>query len=565
MTSERRVPRDCYDACGALVRVATAASSTSAAIRTIPSAAASSAASARSPTTACSSTRPPRRHRSAGRGGEGRGSFEAVGWEQALELSSPTGWAIAAEDRARIVYSHYTGSFALLVVLLPDAADAPLGATEVAPDTICNDAGHTALGYMYGDVAGRLRSAHGRRTPGASSCGARTPRRRPPPARALARRGAGRGAWSWTRCAPPTAEPGRPAPAAVPGQRRRARLRADPRARPRRADRRGFLSAHTVGGSELLGRPRPAIRRGRGTDRRARGCVERAAHLYGAGPSLLWIGQGLQRQPRGGNVVRSVAALPAVTGNLGRAGAGFLYLNGFGNRGIDEDYLGALADYPDVPDARSRTWVLPTHLESPNVPRPSCAGTSTRWRRVRSRRACAGRSSARICSPWSPTCSQPTPSTSPTSCFRPRAGSSATTSSSPTSIARSRPRSRRPSRSGRRCPTARSSAAWRRAWGCTDPALLEPDEKIIAHVLEAHGDRPALRAAGEPGNRVDAGGRGPRCSSPTASYPTASGRHRARQCGRRGRRPRAPASPRRRRTPPARAAYDCSRRPRRGR
>ena len=55
--------------------------------------------------------------------------------------------------------------------------------------------------------------------------------------------------------------------------------------------------------------------------------VERAARVYGAGPSLLWIGQGLQRQPTGGNVVRAIGLLPAATGNLGRAGAGVLYLN----------------------------------------------------------------------------------------------------------------------------------------------------------------------------------------------------------------------------------------------
>ena len=39
------------------------------------------------------------------------------------------------------------------------------------------------------------------------------------------------------------------------------------------------------------------------------GDIERAAHWYGAGPSLLWIGQGFQRQPRGGNAVRAVAQL----------------------------------------------------------------------------------------------------------------------------------------------------------------------------------------------------------------------------------------------------------------
>src|SRR5271155_1437893 len=81
--------------------------------------------------------------------------------------------------------------------------------------------------------------------------------------------------------------------------------------------------------------------------------IERAAHLYGPGPSLLWIGQGLQRQPSGGNVVRSVAALPAMTGNVGRPGAGFLYLNGFGNRGVDEDDLSGARAYPEAPEAVS--------------------------------------------------------------------------------------------------------------------------------------------------------------------------------------------------------------------
>ena len=81
----------------------------------------------------------------------------------------------------------------------------------------------------------------------------------------------------------------------------------------------------------------PAYRR-----RRSR----RAAHWYGAGPSLLWIGQGFQRQPRGGNAVRAVAQLAALSGNLGQAGAGILYLNGTDSRGLDDDYV-AEADLPD--------------------------------------------------------------------------------------------------------------------------------------------------------------------------------------------------------------------------
>jgi anaerobic selenocysteine-containing dehydrogenase len=67
--------------------------------------------------------------------------------------------------------------------------------------------------------------------------------------------------------------------------------------------------------------------------------IERAAHWYGEGPSLLWIGQGFQRQPRGGNAVRAVAQLAALSGNLGHAGAGLLYLNGTDSRRLDYDYV----------------------------------------------------------------------------------------------------------------------------------------------------------------------------------------------------------------------------------
>ena len=45
--------------------------------------------------------------------------------------------------------------------------------------------------------------------------------------------------------------------------------------------------------------------------------------------------RGLQRQPRGGNVFRACAMLPALTGNIGKPGAGFYYLNdtiGIGGR-----------------------------------------------------------------------------------------------------------------------------------------------------------------------------------------------------------------------------------------
>ena len=55
--------------------------------------------------------------------------------------------------------------------------------------------------------------------------------------------------------------------------------------------------------------------------------IEEAASCYGSGTALLWLGQGFQRQPKGGNAVRACAVAPVLTGYLGRLGGGFCYLN----------------------------------------------------------------------------------------------------------------------------------------------------------------------------------------------------------------------------------------------
>ncbi|HQT39662.1 MAG TPA: molybdopterin-dependent oxidoreductase, partial [Acidocella sp.] len=69
--------------------------------------------------------------------------------------------------------------------------------------------------------------------------------------------------------------------------------------------------------------------------------IEQAARYYATGPSLLWLGQGVQRQPKGGNVFRAAAALAAVTGNLAKPDAGLCYLNGPATRGVDMGRLTA--------------------------------------------------------------------------------------------------------------------------------------------------------------------------------------------------------------------------------
>jgi anaerobic selenocysteine-containing dehydrogenase len=55
----------------------------------------------------------------------------------------------------------------------------------------------------------------------------------------------------------------------------------------------------------------------------------------------------------GGNAIRACALLPAATGNLGKPGAGFLYLNGTESRRVDEDYLAAPHLGPETPPSIS--------------------------------------------------------------------------------------------------------------------------------------------------------------------------------------------------------------------
>jgi anaerobic selenocysteine-containing dehydrogenase len=127
-----------------------------------------------------------------------------------------------------------------------------------------------------------------------------------------------------------------------------------------------FLDRHTLGWDELRPLLAPCSPEwgeqitGVPADR-----IAEVAHCYARGPSLLWLGQGLQRQPTGGNVMRALAALPAVTGNLAKPGAGVLYLNGNAAvRGIDESFVTGAHLARSLPPAMSH-MDLPAALEDP--------------------------------------------------------------------------------------------------------------------------------------------------------------------------------------------------------
>ena len=300
-------------------------------------------------------------------GPKGEARFEPVSWEEALADTAARLSAVVREHGApAILNAHYTGTIGLLAYSFPQRFFNRLGATEVDPDTVCNKAGHVALDYVYGTSE--------------TSFDPRTVR----DSRCVVVWGANPSASAphmhdqWL----PEAREGGAATVVVDPIRTDTAAEADVHLQPFPGSdaalafalvhvlvRDGlhdesFLRAHTVGWEELLRLAEPCTpawaEEVTGVPAEL---VEHTARLYGEGPSLLWIGQGLQRQATGGNVVRAVAALPAMAGQLGKPGAGFLYLNG-DYRGIDGDYLTAAHLAVDPPPALSQ-MDLAAALEDP--------------------------------------------------------------------------------------------------------------------------------------------------------------------------------------------------------
>jgi anaerobic selenocysteine-containing dehydrogenase len=284
-------------------------------------------------------------------GSKGDGRFEPITWDEALTAVAERLKRVAADPGPQTVLNaHYTGTFSLLAYFFPLRFFRRLGATEVDPDTICNKAGHLALEYVYGTSL----DGFDPRTAKDSSCilvwGA-NPSASAPHAHE-----------HWLPESPASTivvDPIRTPTAAAadlhlqpyPGSD--AALAFSLLHVIRREDLidREFVETNTLGFEEveplLVGCTPEWGEEQTGVPARV---IEQAAVLYGRGPSLLWLGQGLQRQATGGNVVRACALLPALTGNLGKPGTGFLYLNGTGSRGIDEEYLMGSHLGTSVPD-----------------------------------------------------------------------------------------------------------------------------------------------------------------------------------------------------------------------
>ncbi len=303
------------------------------------------------------------------RGPKGSGDFVAISWAEALGEIAARWRDIADRHGAGTIWhAHYTGTCSLLAGGFPQRFFNRLGAGEIEPDSICNAAGHEALDL----------------TLGLSDCGFDP--RTAASAASLFVWGANPSASAphrhkhWLKESPGKVvviDPVRHETAAAADLHLQLFPGSDAALafallhildRAGKLDRR-FIADHVLGWDEIA----PAIARANPAWASAAtgldpADIERAAQLYGAGPALIWLGQGLQRQPQGGNIFRAIAMLPAATGNFSKPGAGLLFLNGARHRGIDGDYLEAAHLRKDSKPRLSH-MDLAGHLENPEAAR----------------------------------------------------------------------------------------------------------------------------------------------------------------------------------------------------
>lgn len=278
-------------------------------------------------------------------GAKGAGKFVPVSWEEALaEVASRFRDLIDAGDARTILHTHYTGTVGLIGGWFPSRLFNRMGATEVDPDTVCNKAGHVALGLAFGTSLEGFDPRTVRDSRTVLVWGANPSHSAPHQDRVWleAARAAGARIVVVDPIGHGTALRADEHLKLLPGTDSALAFALLNVIWERGLADTAFLEAHALGWEELI----PAIE-AMTPARAAPLCgvtaeaIERAALAFASGPSLLWLGQGVQRQPSGGNVFRALAALVAFTGNLGKPGAGFLYMNGSAVRGIDMETLTA--------------------------------------------------------------------------------------------------------------------------------------------------------------------------------------------------------------------------------
>jgi anaerobic selenocysteine-containing dehydrogenase len=272
-------------------------------------------------------------------GVKGKGEFVAIGWDDALgQIAAQLHRLIDTGAAHTILHTHYTGTVGLIAGWFPIRLFNRIGATEVDPDTVCNKAGHMALELVFGNSLEGFdprtaKNAHTILIWGANPSHSASHQNKHWLKEA---REAGARIIVVDPVSHATAQAADFHLKLAPGSDAALVFAFLNVMRSKGLIDEAFLVAHVVGADELA----PAID-SMPPGRAAALCgvseqlIEAAAVAYARGPSLIWLGQGGQRQPQGGNVFRALSALVAFSGNLGKPGAGFLYMNGPGMRGID--------------------------------------------------------------------------------------------------------------------------------------------------------------------------------------------------------------------------------------
>lgn len=261
-------------------------------------------------------------------GPKGSNQFEKVSWEQALaDIASRTLSNIDEFGPASLLHTHYSGTLSLLAYQFPNRFFKSLGASEVDPDTICNAAGHVAWHYLFGNSV----MGFDPRTIKDADCvlvwGA-NPSHTAPHAHE-----------HWLpqcRGTVIVVDPIRTESAAAADIHLQLNPGSDAvlaYALLREIKHMGkfdekFIAAHTLGADEVADLiESTSLETASEITGIPASLITQAAAAYVAGPALMWCGQGLQRQVNGGNIMRAVGLLPAFTGNVGKPGAGFCYMN----------------------------------------------------------------------------------------------------------------------------------------------------------------------------------------------------------------------------------------------
>ncbi len=273
-------------------------------------------------------------------GAKGDGRFEPVGWDAALaHVAERLQGIIDDDDAASILHTHYTGTVALISGWFPIRFFRRIGATEVDPDTVCNKAGHVTLEHMFGSSLDGFDPATAKDADVILVWGAN-------PSHAAPHQNKH---WLFKSGAKVIV---------IDPVRHDTAKAADVYLQPRPGTDaalafgllhvlerdglvdRAFVDAHSEGYDALADRIAAATpAQTAALTGVAPGEVEAVARLYAQGRSMLWLGQGLQRQPRGGNAFRAIATVAVAAGQIGKPGTGFCYMNGPATRGIDMDIV----------------------------------------------------------------------------------------------------------------------------------------------------------------------------------------------------------------------------------